>query len=114
MRTLPIDTNKIHNSRKVFFADSLGRIMWDAWDGFESARAARVYWWMLARQNVRAFLDCGLDGQESNEVCKSRQEPQELKRWIDQAEREFLDEGGDEGAEWGRMFTAWACNRGAR
>ncbi len=114
MRTIPVDSNNVPSFKRVYYADSLGRMSWNAWDGFESSKAARVYWWMLARHNVRAFLDGGLDGQESNGACKGKQEPPELKKWIDQAEQEFLDEGGDEGAEWGRMFTAWACNRGAR
>lgn len=88
--------SKVPAFRKVFYADQLGRIMRDACDVFATRDQACVYWWMLARQGVRAFIDAGMDGQYSNAHLSRAKEPPELVESIDWAEAEYSKEGDPE------------------
>jgi hypothetical protein len=76
--------------RKVFYSDSLGRILrdWTA-EVFANRTEACIYWWMLAREGVEAFLDCGLDGQRSNAGKVRADEPAFLVADIDRCQEAY-------------------------
>jgi len=89
--------SKVPPFRKVFYADHHGRIMRDACDVFATRDQACVYWWMLAREGVVAFLSCGLDGDRSNKSFHGdrTKEPAELVASIDWAHEQYKAEGGE-------------------
>lgn len=109
MNTTPVFKGPTY--ARVYIADSLGRFDPQVFDQFARRKAAAAYWWMLKRKGIVAFLP------DENRAPRSNQdvtmpEPAELRAAIDQCEREYDEEGGDEGHEWARMFDAWACSRG--
>jgi hypothetical protein len=103
--------------RKVFYADSKGRIMRDACDVFATRDQACVYWWMLAREGVVAFLGCGLDGDLSNAGFHGvgAKEPAELVASIDWAHEQYKAEGaaeaGDEYAWFSKATSVFDTQR---
>jgi hypothetical protein len=95
------DNNNVPMFSRVYYSDVLGRPI-EAWEGFKSRTAATVFWWMLARKQVKAWLPCGLDGWLPNNGT----EPAEMKARIDACEKQYDSEGQtcSEGAEWARML----------
>ena len=91
--------------RKVFYADSRSRIMRDACDVFATRAQACVYWWMLAREGVVAFLSCGLDGDMSNAGKSRSDEPADLVASIDWAQAEYQKEGAAESGDQVAWFS---------
>lgn len=103
---------------RVFIADSLGRLTPAVYEQFRTHRAATAYWWAMARQNVVAFLadprlpdELGLA--RSNAGLTRELEPPDLVVWIDQAEREYREEGAgfDEGLDLARANSIFNAAR---
>jgi len=115
MNTTPVyDTSKPAPwFARVHFADGMGRCMDSAFDQFRTRRAACAYWWMLARQNVVAFLPDENHFGRTNAALTRDQEPADLKAAIDQCEREYNEEGAGfcEGVDFARACSIFHAAR---
>lgn len=109
-----MNTTPVYDSSKpapwfarVYMADSLGRKMDQAFEQFRSRKAACAYWWAMARQGQTVFLPDENNFGRTNAGLLRTNEPADLAAWIDQAEREYVEEG--EGFNEGHDFYR-ACS----